>query len=127
MYYSGFCIIALIHHIIINYDILKNGGKDSSKGPHYRYRQFLFALLAFYVTDLLWGFAEQSGILILAYADTMLFFATMAFSVLFWTRYVVAFLDKSGRKAKVFLGAGWAILTFVLFHLVVNILSSCSV
>lgn len=121
MYYSGFCIIALIHHIIINYDILKNGGKDSSKGPHYRYRQFLFALLAFYVTDLLWGFAEQSGILILAYVDTMLFFATMAFSVLFWTRYVVAFLDKSGRKAKVFLGAGWAILTLVLFLLVVNI------
>ena len=120
MYYSSFGILAVIHHIIINYEAIKNGRKQPSYGPQFRYRQFLNALLVFYVTDLLWGFLEESGIRVLAYADTVLFFASMALSVLLWTRYVVAFLDKSGIRAKSFLAAGWGIFGFVILHLGIN-------
>ena len=120
MYYSSFGILAVIHHIIINYEVLRNGHKDPSRGPQYRYRQFLNAILIFYTADLLWGFAIDSNIWLFAYIDTILFFASMAVSVLLWTRYVVAFLDKRGRRANSFLAAGWGIFAFVILHLLVN-------
>ncbi len=120
MYYSSFAILAVILHFIINYDVLKNGRKMPAHGPHFRYRQFLNALLVFYIADLMWGFSMDSGIRVLAYTDTVLFFATMALSVLLWTRYVVAFLDRNGRRAKAFLGGGWFIFGFVILHLFIN-------
>ena len=76
--------------------------------------------MVFYIADFLWGFLEESKIRPLVYADTVIFFATMALSVLLWTRYVVAFLDKHGVKAKSFLAAGWLIFGFVILHLIIN-------
>ena len=120
MYYSSFGILAVIHHIIINHDVLKRGKNELPESPRYRYRQFLNALLIFYIADLMWGFLVDAKIRLFAYTDTMLFFITMALSVLLWTRYVVAFLDKNGLKAKAFIGAGWAIFGFVIVSLIVN-------
>ena len=110
MYYSSFGILAIIHHMILNYNVLRKGKEESSDKASYHYRLFLNALLVFYAADLLWGFLVESGIRLLAYADTWLFFATMALSVLLWTRYVVAFLDKKGIRSTSFLAAGRAIL-----------------
>ena len=77
MYYSSFCILAIIHHLILNYDVLKNGKKNEASTAHYRYRQFLNALFLFYVTDCLWGFLVDLKIRPLAYADTTVFFLLM--------------------------------------------------
>lgn len=120
MYYSSFGILTLILHVIINYEVIKNGRKEESDKPHFRYRLFLSALFVFYITDLSWGFLAESSLRSLAYADTVLFFASMAVSVLLWTRYVVAFLNKSGIKATMFIAAGWSIFWFVILHLIIN-------
>ena len=120
MYYSSFGILAFIHHIIINYDILKNGRKSPSDGSYFRYCQFLNSILVFYVADLAWGFAVESGQRYIAYGDTILFFAMMALSVLLWTRYVAAFLNKQGIKTTMFKAAGWLIFGFVILHLIIN-------
>ncbi|MBQ3791260.1 MAG: diguanylate cyclase [Lachnospiraceae bacterium] len=121
MYYSSFGILTVILHFIINYEILKNGRKEPHGSPRYRYRQFLDALLGFYVADLLWGFLAESGIRLIIWADTTIFFVMMALSVLLWTRFVVAFLDKRGIRARLFLGAGWGIFAFVIVSLIVNV------
>lgn len=120
MYYSSFGILAVIHHIIINHDILKNAKNEPKYGPRYRYRQFLNSILVFYIADLLWGFLEEAKMRVLVYADTVLFFAIMAVSILLWTRYVVAFINKEGIKSKSLLGAGWAIFIFVISNLIIN-------
>ncbi|MCR5687851.1 MAG: diguanylate cyclase [Lachnospiraceae bacterium] len=120
MYYSSFGILALIHHLIINYDILKNGRSAPATGPQYRYRQFLNAILVFYVADLLWGFLVEWRLYVLAYADTAIFFIAMALSVLLWTRFVVAYLGKDGVRARAFLAAGWGIFFFVIVCLIGN-------
>ncbi len=120
MYYSSFGILAFILHQIINRDVLRNGKNEPADSPHYRYRQFLISLMVFYLADLLWGFLVDSKIRALAYADTVVFFMTMALSVVLWTRYVVAFLDKKGIKSTSFLAAGWGILGFVILGLVIN-------
>ena len=121
MYYSSFGILIVILHLILNFEIIKNGGKDPQRGPRFRYRQFLNALLAFYFTDLLWGFLAESKIRVLAYCDTMLFFVLMALSVLLWTKFVAAYLGKGGIKARLFIAAGWGIFAFVIAALAVNI------
>lgn len=120
MYYASFGILAVILHLILNHDVIKNGKKEPSYGPNYRYRLFLSALMLFYLTDLLWGFAEDSKILLFVYIDTVLFFASMAASVLLWTRYVVSFLDKKGQRAKSFLAGGKFIFGFVMLILIIN-------
>ena len=120
MYYASFGILAVIHHLIINHDILKNGRNYPSDSPQFRYRQFLCSILVFYITDLIWGFLEEARIRALVYADTVLFFTMMALSVLLWTRYVVAFLRKDGAKSRSFLAAGWGIFCFVILHLIIN-------
>ena len=98
MSYSSYGILAVVLHLIINYDVIIKGRRQNPQEPGYRYRQFLNSILVFYTADLLWGFLVCSGIRALAYADTVLFFATMALSVLLWTRYVVAFLNKKGMR-----------------------------
>ncbi len=120
MYYASFGILAVIHHLILNNEILRNGKKYPVNGPHFRYRQYLISLLIFYIADLIWGFLEQMKIRPLVYADTVLFFTTMAMSVLLWTRYVVAFLDKEGIRSASFIAAGWTIFGFVILCLIIN-------
>lgn len=120
MFYASFGILAVIHHIIINSDILRNGRNMPPEGPHFRYRQFLNSILVFYIADILWGFFEERKLYYLVYADTVLFFATMALSVLLWTRYVVAFLDKKGGRSTAFHSAGWGIFGFVIILLIIN-------
>ncbi|MBR5376851.1 MAG: diguanylate cyclase [Lachnospiraceae bacterium] len=120
MYYSSFGILAVILHLIINNEVLRNGRKEPANSPHFRYWLFLNTLMFFYIADLVWGFAVDSGIRLLAYADTVLFFGTMALSVLLWTRYVAAFLDRNGTRARVFLAAGWLIFGSVVLCLLIN-------
>ena len=120
MYYSSFGILAVIHHLILNYDVLRHGRKEAPESPRYRYRQFLNALIIFYISDLIWGFLVDLRIRPIVYADTMMFFASMGLSVLLWTRYVVAFLDKKGIRSMSFLAAGWGIYAFVVLNLIIN-------
>jgi hypothetical protein len=106
MYYASFGILAVLLHIIINQRILRDHIDKTTQASYYRYRQFLISILVFYISDLLWGFLAEAKIRILIYADTWLFFATMALSVLLWTRFVVAFLDERGVRSASFMGAG---------------------
>lgn len=120
MSYSSYGILAVVLHLIINHDVIVRGKMQNPQEPGYRYRQFLNSILVFYTADLLWGFLVASKVRALAYTDTVLFFATMALSVLLWTRYVVAFLNKKGMRAVSFLAAGWVIFAFAILMLLVN-------
>ena len=120
MYYSSFGILAVFLHLIINFDALKNGRKEPHEGANFRYRQFLNSILVFYVVDSIWGFLTETKIIPLIYADTVLFFVMVCLSVLLWTRFVVAFLDKNGIRAKSFLAAGWGIFGFTILTLIIN-------
>ena len=120
MYYSSFGILAIVLHFIINHNIIRNGRKGSLSKPAACYRHYLASLLVFYCADVLWGFLVDLGIRAIAYADTMIFFLSMAFSILLWTRYVVAFIDKKGMRSNALLFSGWGIFCFVVVALIIN-------
>ena len=93
MSYGTIGLLAALVLLIISKDVLFR----SSQGQPARraYRLFLFGILAYYVTDMLWGLLDSLGLGVLLYADTVVYFLAMATAVLLWSRYVVLYLDET--------------------------------
>lgn len=113
MSYGTIGLLAALVLLIISKDVLF----QSSLGQPARraYRMFLFGILAYYLTDMLWGLLDGLGLSALLYADTVIYFVTMALSVLLWSRYVVLYLEESSGFGTSLLRAG---NVFFLFQLI---------
>ncbi|SEL02248.1 diguanylate cyclase (GGDEF) domain-containing protein [Ruminococcus sp. YRD2003] len=121
MYYSSIGIISLIVLVIINIEALRKVRNTSENEARLKYRQYLFALISFFIADIMWGFFYEQRWLILTYIDTCMFFGSMVLSVLCWTRGVVAFAGSKGRYGKILVMSGWAIFLFEFIVLAVNL------
>ncbi len=119
VYYSIIGIIAIVTHIIINYDVLFE--KSFRDIDIYRsYRRFLAATFSFYVADVLWGFIRVAGHPTLLYVDTIFYFLAMAFSVVFWCRYVAEYLKLNASFTKILNAFGMVYCFFEVVVLAVN-------
>ena len=121
MYYASIGIIALIVLIIINIEALRKVKNTAENHLRLTYRQYLLALIAFFLSDILWGFFYEQRWFILTYTTTCCFFSFMALSVLFWTRGVVAFSGKNDKAGKILVLSGWMIFSFEIIVLLVNL------
>ena len=74
MYYSAIGLLAVIILLIENKDILLNCSRDTVKPVRKVYRRFLYAVLGYYVTDILWGILENQKLSLLLFADTSIYF-----------------------------------------------------
>ena len=81
MYYSAAGILAIIVLLIVNHDLFLNRSGDFRKPAWKVYRRFLFAVLIYYVTDVLWGALESRKLSALLFADTTVYFAAMSISL----------------------------------------------
>ena len=121
MYYSSIGVIALIVHVIINFDLMKRVSRVGTRSVmQKRYRRFLIALIAYYLTDIIWGTLYENGHMLLTYIDTVAVFVTMTLSVLLWTRALIVFIDDKSKFGKIVLGGGWTIFLTEIIVLVVN-------
>ncbi len=120
MSYAFFCFMAIIVHVILNFDCMRKGRNEKENPPRFRYRQYLDSLLIFYLSDATWGWFIGSDNRPVRFMSTVVFFAFMALSVLLWTRYVIVFLDKTGKYSNFFLVAGYSIFGFCILHLLIN-------
>lgn len=78
VYYSVVGLIATMILLIENVDLLF-GHSDAFKSPSWQvYRAFLFAVLAYYVTDVLWGVLESNRLATALFVDTSVYFVAMA-------------------------------------------------
>lgn len=119
MYYSSVGALALIVHLIINYPAMKRPNLTCSLARK-RYRHFLFGITLFYVADILWGSLYGLRFIGPCYVDTIMFFLTMVLSLLLWTRYVIAYLDRKGHFGAFLSISGWAIFIFEVLALILN-------
>ena len=118
MTYSIIGILALIVLLITNRDILWHG---RNAGRHQRYyRLFLLGVMAYYITDLLWGILDEWRMTAVLYADTAVHFAAMAAAVMLWTMYVTSYLAGESGFEKILRQAGRAFLAFELVVIAVN-------
>ena len=90
MYYSAIGLLAVIILLIENRDILLNRSGAFELPAWKVYRKFLFAVLVYYITDILWGILESRRLAAALFADTTIYFVAMAVGVLFWAQYTVA-------------------------------------
>ena len=121
MYYSSFGILALLILLITNYDILKKSNKNTLSSPAILYRQFLFSVMAYYITDILWGFLASFKIKTFAYIDTQIYFAVIVLSVFLWGRYVIAYLEEKNLFTRIPYYTSLTIFILVLVVLVINL------
>lgn len=120
MFYSSFGALALVLHLIINYDILIKRKKDTLSPSAVLYRQYLLSITVYYISDLMWGLLNDSHITPLVYADTFIYFLAMAASVLLWTRYLIAYIDRDGAKSRLLLYAVRCVYAFMIISLAIN-------
>ncbi len=121
MYYASIGILALVIHIIINFEAMrmpKQGNRIRVKG---RYRLFLISVMVFYVADFSWGVFYALRNLPLVYIGTVSFFVSMVVTVYLWTRFVVVYLERKSRFNMLLLWCGRLILIYQIVALIVNI------
>ena len=94
MYYSLIGLLAVLTLFIVNRDILHNVSVCYDKPVWSAYRRFLFAVLAYYITDILWGILENRKLVALLFADTTVYYVAMGMGVLFWAQYTVSYLNE---------------------------------
>ena len=120
MLYSSAGLLSLIIHLIINHDALWKGDRWALIPAHRAYRRFLLAVTVYYVTDILWGMLYEHGLIALTFADTAVYFASMAFSILLWTRFVTDYLHERSSFSRILIYSGFLIFAFQMFFLLVN-------
>lgn len=119
MAYSSIAIIALLVHLIINYDVFKNK-EEYSKYLNKSYKLFLYAVMGNYVMDALWGLLYEAKLIKLVYLDTFFYFAAMTIAVFFWTRYVIEYLNEKNIFIGILSIFGWSYLILDGLSLIVN-------
>lgn len=124
MYYTVIGILATAVLLIENHDILldHNDDNDEIEKPEWNvYRNFLFAVLFYYATDIAWGLFESLKLQGLLFANTTIYFFAMASGVYFWAQYIVAYLDDKSQTGKYFILAGRSIAGLILVCNIINI------
>ena len=121
MYYAAIGLLAVSILLIENQDILLNLGGAFDKPAWKVYRRFLYAVLAYYVTDILWGFLESRKLAGLLFADTTVYFVAMAAGVLLWTEYTVSYLNEESAFGRFLVTAGRVLAGLITTLAVVNI------
>ena len=116
--YSGVSSVALVVHLIINFDLLLGRGVVTAHGA--RYRGFVMGVLAYYVTDAAWGLFAGLGWMRLLYADTVFFFLSLVAFVFMWGRFVTSYLDLGKWADRILTGCGYALLAVNIAALAAN-------
>lgn len=121
MYYSAIGSIAILVLLIENTDVLTGRISRANTPAGRTYRLFLFSVLFYYVTDVLWGVIESRKIAGLLFADTTVYFITMAAGVLLWTKFVVLYLRDDSLTGKILVYGGRVVSAGAILLTLINI------
>ncbi len=120
MTYSIIGILATILLLIGNRDVLRPQDRAENAPTKKYYRRFLFGVLVYYVTDMLWGVLDENHLTKLLFADTTVYFLAMVATVVLWTHYVVSYLNRKNFFERWLLHVGqiifWAVLVFIILN-----------
>ncbi|SEF85247.1 CheY chemotaxis protein or a CheY-like REC (receiver) domain [Eubacterium ruminantium] len=121
MYYSAFGMLAALTLIIVNWDILYRFKISYDKPAWNVYRRFLFAILAYYITDILWGILESKKLVTALFVDTTVYFVAMSVGISFWAEYTVAYLGEKSRFGRFLVYIGRFIAGMISALAMINI------
>ena len=121
--YSVFSSVAIVIHLIINYNLLAGRGEVTVRGR--RYRGFLFGILFYYVADALWGLLAGLDWTRALYVETAFFFLSLVVFVFLWGRFAAVYLDLGKRSARIIDWCGCGLLALNLAAIALNPFTDC--
>ncbi|SEQ23371.1 CheY chemotaxis protein or a CheY-like REC (receiver) domain [Lachnospiraceae bacterium NE2001] len=121
MYYSTIGILAVLTLFIVNWDILRGFNVTYDKPAWNVYRRFLYAVLIYYITDILWGILESKKLVTSLFIDTTIYFVAMAVGISFWAEFTVAYLEEKTGFGRFLIYAGRTIAVTIAVLVIVNI------
>ena len=123
--YSVIAFLAIVIHLILNFDMLPGRKKTPGFRCAREYRCFLGGLLYYYITDALWGIFAGLGWTKILYLDTASYYIAIAVSVLMMCYFIIAYLGISGWRARILAWFGYILLSLYVVLLVKNAFDSC--
>lgn len=129
MLYSMIPAAFLVVNVILNWELFRNYGfraknPDNQNKVHILYNNFLLSANCYFVVDMVWGlFYEHRDIPELfpfIYSLTVLYFLFMLLTMLTWTRYLVAYINKSGRGSIILIYGVWTMFIIGVICLILN-------
>lgn len=120
MYYSAIGLIAVLVLLIENQGILFKRESGFETSAWRAYRSFLFAVLAYYAADVIWGILESQKLSGPLFIDTTVYFSLMAIGVLLWTQYVVNYLGEENGFGRFLIYVGRVFCGAIIALVVVN-------
>jgi len=129
MLYSMAPASLLVINLIINWESLRKYGfrinKDGEKNRvPVLYNYFILAASIYLFVDAVWGIMYEHhdipALFPFIYSFTVFYFIFMLLTMLTWTRYIVAYLDKRGRKTNVLLYGVWTMVIIGVICLLAN-------
>ena len=121
--YSTFSAVAIVIHLIINFDQLVGRGEASERGA--RYRGFLRGVLFYYVADASWGVFAGLGWMGPWYASTIFFFISLFVFAIAWSRFVATYLGLGKWTAWILSSLGYSLLAATVVSLIANFFNDC--
>ena len=120
MRYSTIAILSALVLIIENRDIMSNRNGAFEAQTWKIYRRFLFSVLFFYCTDILWGIFDALKNRELLLVDTAFYFIAIATTLWLWSSYVITFLGVTNGFGRFFLYAGRVVASAISIGVIVN-------
>ena len=121
MYYASICLLALLVHLIIHFDAIRNRHHRNQTSTGKSYRWLILSVMLFYISYVLWGFLYDAHLIPVVFADTELYFVAMAASLFFWIRFVIHYLHEKKRYITILNFVSYLTLVFFGICLVLNL------
>lgn len=115
--YSGAGIIATLSIFILHYHLLFS--LDNTR-ERIAYKRFLFAILAYFVTDVVWGVAYAMDQKLLLNIDTIANYFCMTVAVILCYHYIMAFLHIKSFMRRHAMSISIMICVLIVTFLIVN-------
>lgn len=106
MYYSLVCFLALSTLLILNHDVFFGRDGGASSRVQRVYRRLMYGFAAYFIVDMLWGLLDYFALTSFIFAETSIYYAVLAVSVLVWTQYAAEYLEQKNAFQKFLLLAG---------------------
>ncbi len=119
-WYALIGVLATAVLIIQNYNILFGTTYNQSFPEIGVYRRFLYGIMAYYITDILWGILDSMNLTMLLFVDTIVYYVAMAVGVRLWTQYVVTYLGEDNTFSRFLYNAGRFCFAAVALITIIN-------
>lgn len=123
--YSVMGCVAIAVQLIINFKIMFRPGNNAVRKAGRAYRMLMISMLAYYVTDALWGVLAGANWILFLFADTTVYYVAMSSIIVCFYMYIVDYLEMKNMRARFFRWFGRIFFILEIISLIVNFFCRC--